>query len=590
MARGVRKAHTYVLRAFYPAVLLLIICAELLGLVQSNPNQRNVKSSAAAATLPPILMAWFAADSVYVLLTFQFAAAVLVTPAFVAPAITYEKERKTLEILLAAGLGSAEIVLGKLLSRLGYATYLLLSALPVFAAVQFFGGTTPTFVFACFAGTALTVAGLAGVSILISVLVRRSRDAILLSYFAAALYSVLCLAGQALVDGGHLTTDPFFDGGPSAVDCVHALQAGNPVYALRGAAAGHSLSVALRDYAIFYALLTGCTVTPAVLRLRPVALREAGENKGSQRRRNLPPVDDRAVVWKEIYCGEFKLPWWGRLLLLALVAWSFEPALEIGSKYASGTLPPGTTLSGAVNQYVCRVSTYVACFLMLAAAVRGATAVQVEKGKGTLDALLTSPLSTREILFGKWVGCLWGQRWLALWPVAICLVGVATGGLSPLTVPLWTAALLVYCGVMALVGLLCSIGGPSAGISAVAAVLLSVGLWIVHVPLVLSCLIPYSLAVPRSGNGEALVHLLAGMTPPTALSTYLLFTPEYYFPCDRTVAGPGRIAYALAGLLYWAALGRLLWLAAIKAFEKDYNRTDVRSPDGLQKKRERGTP
>jgi ABC-type transport system involved in multi-copper enzyme maturation permease subunit len=594
MARAVRKPHTHILRALYPAVLLLLTCAGLLGAVEHHLIRSHAQFSVAMATLPPQEMARFAVDSVYVLLTLQFALAVLVTPALVAPTVTREKERRTLEFLFAAGLGSAEIVLGKLFSRLGYLTYLLLSALPVFAGVQYFGGTAPTFVLACFAGTALTVGGLAGVSILISVLVRRSRDAILLSYFAAALYSVLCLAGQSLVDGGHLTTDPLFDGGPSAVDCVRALQAGNPVYALLGVDAGHSLSEALRDYAIFYALLAGSTVTLAVLRLRPVALREAGENKGRTRRRDLPPVGDRAVVWKERYCGGFKLPWWGKVLLLALVAWSFEPALEIGSKYASGTLPPGRTLSEVANEYVCHVSTYIACLLMLAAAVRGATAVHVEKDKGTLDALLTSPLSTREILFGKWVGCLWGQRWPALWLGAIYLVGVATGGLSLLALPLLAAALLVYFGCMALVGLLCSVGSPPAGspsvaVSAVTAVTLSVVLWFMHWPLVAAALLAYRLAVPETAIGDILARFLAGMTPPAVLMTILPFTPEDW-PGRHTAGNPGMLVRALIGLLYWAALARLLWLAAIKAFERVYNRGDVRSPDGLQKRRVRGTP
>jgi ABC-type transport system involved in multi-copper enzyme maturation permease subunit len=612
LARRARSVETYVQRAFLPGALLLLLGGGLFGLAERHARQRYQEFSLATAALSLREMAKFTEETFYSILFLQFVLAVLATPALVAPTITREKECKTLEFLLAADLNSTEIVLGKVLGRLGQVASFLLSALPVYCVMQFWGDVEPALIFAGLAGTALTVAGLAGVSILASVLVRRSRTAIALSYLAPVLYAVLCVGGQGLIDGGRVTPAPLFGGGPSAVDCVHAFQAGNPFFALsrampapprRGprptvasatsAAAGvQSLSEVLRDYTIFYALLTGSTVTLAVLRLRPVALREAGENKGLTRRRDLPPVGDRPVLWKEMHCGGFKLPWWGKLLVLALVAWSFEPALAIWSNYAGGALPPGTTMSGEVNEYVCHVSTYVACLLMLAAAVRGATAVRVEKDKGTLDALLTSPLSTREILFGKWVGCLWGLRWPALWPGAIYLVGVATGGLSPLALPLLAAALLFYCGCMALVGLLCSVGNPPAGspsvaVSAVTAVTLSVALWFMHWPLVAAGLGAYRLAVPETAIGDVLAKYLAGMTPPAVLMTALPFTPED-LPYRHTAGNPGMIVRALIGLLYWAALARVLWRAAIKAFEKVYNRGDVRSPDGLQKKRERG--
>jgi len=49
-------------------------------------------------------------------------------------AIAEEKERKTLDFLLASDLRSREIVLGKLASRLAYLTLVLLTGLPLLMA------------------------------------------------------------------------------------------------------------------------------------------------------------------------------------------------------------------------------------------------------------------------------------------------------------------------------------------------------------------------------------------------------------------------------------------------------------------------
>ena len=53
--------------------------------------------------------------------------------------------------------------------------------------------------------------------------------------------------------------------------------------------------------------------------------------------------------------------------------------------------------------------------------------------------LLTTPLTTQQILTAKWLGCLWGLRWPAVWLGSIYVIGLVTGGLSILAIPLWPA-------------------------------------------------------------------------------------------------------------------------------------------------------
>src|SRR5262249_36378935 len=86
-------------------------------------------------------------------------------------------------------------------------------------------------------------------------------------------------------------------------------------------------------------------------------------------------------------------------------------------------------------------------------AVRAACGVSGERERQTFDALLTSPLATREILFAKWLGSVFSLRWAWLWLAAIWLIGVVSGGMSPVAVPLVAAAWFAFAGFVAVVGL-----------------------------------------------------------------------------------------------------------------------------------------
>src|SRR5262249_49386495 len=113
------------------------------------------------------------------------------TPAYTAGAIAEEKDRKTLEFLLATDLRNREIVLSKLTARYANLTLLLLTALPILSIMQFMGGVDPNLLLVTFAALALTMASLAGFAILSSTLARKARDAIALTYLGAIGYVVL---------------------------------------------------------------------------------------------------------------------------------------------------------------------------------------------------------------------------------------------------------------------------------------------------------------------------------------------------------------------------------------------------------------
>ena len=110
------------------------------------------------------------------------------TPALVAGVIADESRRKTLHYLLASRLSGAEIVLGKLLARMLHVGVFLAIGLPVIAGLTLFGGIDPNDVLRIDLGTACTAFALAGLSILVSTVTKRARDAILVTYLIEAVW------------------------------------------------------------------------------------------------------------------------------------------------------------------------------------------------------------------------------------------------------------------------------------------------------------------------------------------------------------------------------------------------------------------
>lgn len=151
LMRTARRGRYLVLRCVYAAALLLT-------LVATWPW-----SSVPLKMMPRYAESFFASFMIV-----QFAAVFLLTPAYTAGAIADEKERRTLDFLLATDLRDREIVLGKLAARLANMLLLLLTGLPVLSLLQFLGGVDPNLVLAGFVAIVFTVLGLGSLSILVS--------------------------------------------------------------------------------------------------------------------------------------------------------------------------------------------------------------------------------------------------------------------------------------------------------------------------------------------------------------------------------------------------------------------------------------
>ncbi len=181
---GSRRNRLYLFRWIYAGWLIVLV---LYGYVHCTNEQssrlsgRSVNSTSlflAYGSMPEIVGQWFAESFV----AQQMILLVLVTPAFVAGAITDEKRRGTLQYLLAADLESRHIILGKLLGRVAQVAQVAVAGLPLFALLAGFGGVQPVTILAVIVALIVPLFALASATLLASVWCRQTRDAVLALY------------------------------------------------------------------------------------------------------------------------------------------------------------------------------------------------------------------------------------------------------------------------------------------------------------------------------------------------------------------------------------------------------------------------
>jgi ABC-type transport system involved in multi-copper enzyme maturation permease subunit len=576
LVRMARRSRYFLVRSLYALFLLLVLAQVGFSVRESGPMPAREAAQAA--------LGFF-----FTFMVVQIAVTAFLTPAYVAGAIAEEKERKPLEFLLATDLRNREIVLSKLGARLANLGLIVLTGLPILSLIQIMGGVNPELVLVGFAFTGLTVVGLAGLSIFVSVYLKKPRDAIALTYLGAIAYFALALTGLALITPmtglGQVPLTP--GSNPyTLADLVETVNAGNIIYV-----GGHvatamyfgNLSTTvpglLRNYAIFHGLVAVGFTALAVARLRAVAIKqgEAKSGRGVWRLwRRRPRVGSVPMVWKEVFVeGGFRFHWLGAVILLVMVALSLLPVALIFYYNFFNEWGPGTwkDLAGPMNVYVRTAGTVVACLSLLAVAVRAATAIGSERDRQTLDALLTSPLDSSEILFGKWLGSIVGVRWSWLWLGLIWGLGVVTGGLSPVAVLVLTVIWWVYAAALAGLGLWFSVVCRTTTRATVATLLTALGAGLGHWLLTMCCF------VSAAGRGaETLAKLQAGFTPPFVMGLFAFWEEDLNRRWARRELSE-LAGYCLFGLICTALVTWGLWHLASARFRFITGRPAFRSPD-----------
>ena len=592
--RSARRGRYVWLRCIYAGLLLFFLFVLFLNYWNDYRYSQSTGDPDFAAAL--------AQNYFEVLMAVQLVAVLLLTPAYVAGSIADEKRRQTLEFLLATDLRSSEIVFSKLGSRLANLTLLVLTGLPILSMVQFLGGVDPNLVLAGFAVTGLTMLGLSGVSILCSAMYRRSRDAIAMTYLMVVSYIVLSLLVHLFQFALIRTTwfgTPWWTAGPSLNDIIDIFHSGNLILFLvhvnQSGIAGNlakDLPGLLLRYASFHGIIFLVTVAYSVFRLRTIALKQFSTGKSEKRswfgfKRKTRTVNTAPMIWKEVFCESgLSLNWLGIIIVSLLVALTFIPAVIIvsGTIYEMYTANTGGSgyvggygswnwfwreLAQRMNVWVRISSCIISTLTLLAVAVRASNCISNERDKQTWDSLLTTPMSGHEMFFGKWLGNITGVRLGWCWMLGIWVVGILTGGMHPLALPLLIGAWFVYAGFLSTLGCWFSLQSRSSLRATVgtlvATTVLGVGHWLPW----LCC----AAVGPRGGDIQYLLKFQAGLTPPVVMA-FLPFYNQDFGGSFMRKEMTELIAFSVVGIGIWLFVTITFWNATVLTFCTKTNRTD----------------
>ncbi|KAF0242889.1 MAG: hypothetical protein FD180_3691 [Planctomycetota bacterium] len=366
----------------------------------------------------------------------EFVAGLVLVPAMVAPAIAWERERATLDLLSVAPVTDFDIVAGKLAANGALTAATLAAGLPIGVASLLLGGTTPLLLLTTTAGLILNGFFAASISILMSASSDRAGTAtglalVTLLVFGglSAILGAIAMGAVGSAAGSSWTFPTFSVLCPWSVAIRDAFMLESVTWADRGLAWGAHLAESFGALAIAATVLrnarsprgnSGPALPPRkdapsipmaffarVPACRQV-LSERSESKGPPAR---PPAPLAAVApWRNA-----RLPIVGNPIYWKDRAFDASPARQVLTIFGAITCAGSLALNG-LYWIICVFSsasattspTSLHVLLMfdlligiILAIGAGASTLGLERDQGTLPILLSTGLPARDILRGK---------------------------------------------------------------------------------------------------------------------------------------------------------------------------------------------
>jgi ABC-type transport system involved in multi-copper enzyme maturation permease subunit len=434
---GSRRArHMYIRSVYLGAMILALLWLLLLG---SESGAADYRALAAAG-----------ANSFAIIAYLQIGLICVLAPVFMAGAIAQEASPRTWEVLLTTPLSPGQIVMGNLGGRLFFILALLLCSLPLFALTQYFGGVPGRSILASYliAACAATLVGSIAIALSCSRVV--GRRAVFAFYVTVVSYLALTIGiDRWLVNAG-------LGAGPAGRG-VTPMTALNPFLALNAmlqptnypradaadptlpAVARFMLGTPVRAWCLGSLVLSAVMVLASIVTVRagglatiargrsavPLHRRIFGLGAKGEQHRAPRQVWSNPVAWREAAARNSTA---GRIL----ARWSF---ILLGGLWGVGLVVAYHRGGMTADSYRLALATTVLGELAITALVAinmSATAISREREDGTLDLLLTTPLTAGAYLNGK-------LRGLVAYLLPLIMVPVGTVGVAGLAAGLGDA-------------------------------------------------------------------------------------------------------------------------------------------------------
>ena len=329
MTTSVRRIRYFVMRVMYATLLLFALFIAY--------QSYNLNAYASSSEINAVaLFAWTFFQEYSWL---QLFAVVVAGPALAAGTIASEREHRTIEYLFTTTLSNAEIIFGKLLSRLVHLGYLVLAGVPILSIAMLMGGIAPQAIVLLMIMTLSTALTVSIISITVSVWTARARDAVVRAYLV--IFFLLFLPLLMIPLNGTWVYYIIFP-------VVEQFQLANPFWVLshilimgsatNTAGAWDMLFEMVRNQAIVCVL----GITASTLMVRRVHLKAGGSVPKKRRNRRSwfrPAMGDRPMLWKEISVESVasRLGMIGRIAMLLILIGVLTPTVYMF--YLSTTTP-----------------------------------------------------------------------------------------------------------------------------------------------------------------------------------------------------------------------------------------------------------
>ncbi|MBI1824871.1 MAG: ABC transporter permease subunit [Planctomycetes bacterium] len=565
-----RRVRHLWLRVIYLSSLLAVVLFSLLSSGGQHSSLTDLAKSASQT------FAWAS--------TAQLMLMCFLAPVFTASAITQERDAQTFNILLSTPLSNAQIVLGSLMSRLYFVIMLLVAGLPIFLMTMVYGGVTTRQIIESFALSGSTAILTGALAIFIAMVGVGTRRTIFSFYLLIALYLLtFYLLGQwskTWVDGSPPNVagtkmswlaplHPFL-ALEVAINRVHAptlAQLGDHGSIARSALAYPSAafvswttltSLALISFSLFFVRRGAKSGESKFWTSLVSRFRRKSQGERTRTPRN---VWSNPVAWRE---AKTRIAG-GAFTRWAVILAGFGAAIDILLSYARGTLP----LAEAPYWFAGLIVVQFA-LAMLIATNTAATAMTKEKEGKTMDLLLTTPLTSKYILWGKLRGIVSFAAPLLAGPLGVLTLFVIIATVkSPQTPPVWleapitlSALILIYTAIACVVGLRFSLISRTNMV----AVMSSVGVMVLLCGL--ASMIGFAIVQASSGEFGA---FLAPFTPFTAIKFLVdpgsLFGTPKDFAEGAGMARTAALTGSIAALLLYAFMVWRWYTGLVRDFD-----------------------
>jgi ABC-type Na+ efflux pump permease subunit len=439
-----RRWQIYASRAGFVSILLVGMTITWMSSGRAALSPGGVTSIAQLAEI--------GAEFFYALAAIQLAFILLAAPASAAGSICVDRSRGTLLHMMVTDLSDREIVLGRLGSRLVPVFGLVACGLPVLALAGLLGGIDFGAMVGLFAvSIALAILG-CSLALAISIKASKTHEVLMAVYMAFGVWLLVVPIWWILTSNSPPSLQP--------PDWFANL---NP-FVLVFAPYDDPDNISWIDFAIFLGVVLGISlllVGWSVLRLRRAVVDSTGR---TERVRKLPrwigklrpsfpgpTLDGNPVLWREWHRNRpsrlARWLWLGLFVVTGgIVAWGTYAYVNVG--FANGD--NGLQLGFMIQLF----------FGLLMVAASSPTVLAEERSRGSLDILLSTPLSTRSIVLAKWWGAYRRIFGLAILPIflAIFLATVSpdiptnTRGFRWPTPPTPLTIFDRYCGAFCLIG------------------------------------------------------------------------------------------------------------------------------------------